>query len=278
MPSLVLELQQEAMNPQVKVSDLLRRALVVATKLNLEEFRAWIEKELKGYKDNKVPSYRSVRGEVKVQNPYHGLQPVIFEDSQHAKSLSESNIGTSIGELEDLLKGDEKGILHVRLPDETVSELAKSLMGMPPVLIVGQAQIYGIVDAVRNGILEWSLKLEKDGILGAESTFSREEKEKAQASSTTYNIQKFVGVMGTVHSNVLQIGDFNSIHAELKHLGIPQADRNRLESIMDQVKDAKGLEKSSLVQQGLSWVLEHGPQLGALAEMLRNWFQSQGGG
>jgi hypothetical protein len=206
------------MNPQVKVSDLLRRALVVATKLNLEEFRAWIEKELKGYKDNKVPSYRNVRGEVKVQNPYHGLQPVIFEDSQHAKSLSESNIGTSIGELEDLLKGDEKGILHVRLPDETVSELAKSLMGMPPVLIVGQAQIYGIVDAVRNGILEWSLKLEKDGILGAESTFSREEKEKAQASSTTYNIQKFVGVMGTVHSNVLQIGDFNSIHAELKHL------------------------------------------------------------
>jgi hypothetical protein len=40
--SLVLELQQEAMNPGVKVSDLLRKALVVATKLNVNEFKQWI--------------------------------------------------------------------------------------------------------------------------------------------------------------------------------------------------------------------------------------------
>lgn len=271
MSSLVLELQHEAMDPQVNVTDLLRKALVVATKLDLNEFLTWIEHELRGY-ENTPPPYRHVQGEVQVNNPYHGWQPVIFEDPEAAKTFSEKPIGQAIGELESLLKNG-KGILYVPLPHELVLRLSRSTFGMPPAFIVGRASISGIIDEVRNVILEWTLKLEKDNILGTGMTFSKQEK--TQASSTTYNIENFTGVMGTVHADVLQIGDYNSIHAELKRLGIPQADRSKLETIMDQVKDARGKEKSSLIKDGVDWVLEHGPQLGALAETLRYWFQSQ---
>ena len=48
MASLVQELQKEALDPNVKVSDLLRKALVVSKKLGIAEIEAWINKELNG--------------------------------------------------------------------------------------------------------------------------------------------------------------------------------------------------------------------------------------
>jgi AbiTii len=39
MTSLVLELQHEAMDPEVRVDDLLRKAVVVATTLGIDDFR-----------------------------------------------------------------------------------------------------------------------------------------------------------------------------------------------------------------------------------------------
>lgn len=122
-------------------------------------------------------------------------------------------------------------------------------------------------------MLEWSLKLEMDGILGEVITFSKEEKSKA--ASATYHIQNFSGVLGNVNAGVLQIGDYNSIHAELKRLGISQEERAKLETIMDRAKDATGTDKAGLIKQGLEWVVAHGAQLGALAEVIRRWFESQ---
>ena len=49
MTSLVLELQHEAMDPQIRIDDLLRKAVVVATTLGLDDFRVWAAKELEGY-------------------------------------------------------------------------------------------------------------------------------------------------------------------------------------------------------------------------------------
>ena len=59
MTSLVEELQRDALDSSVSVLDLLRKALVVATKLNIDEFKEWIELELKGYSGQEtVPDYR----------------------------------------------------------------------------------------------------------------------------------------------------------------------------------------------------------------------------
>ena len=70
MKSLVLELQREAMNPNSRLSDVLRKAMVVATKLKVQDLRVWVESELKGYsKDEEIPSYRKVNGTLKAWNP-----------------------------------------------------------------------------------------------------------------------------------------------------------------------------------------------------------------
>jgi hypothetical protein len=50
MASLIEELQHDALNSNVRVGDLLRKAKIIAVKLDLPEFEKWVENELNGYK------------------------------------------------------------------------------------------------------------------------------------------------------------------------------------------------------------------------------------
>ena len=219
MKSLVIELQREAMNSNSRLSDILRKALVVATKLDVIEFKIWTESELKGYsKGQDIPSYRKVNGSVKAWNPYNGWIPVIVQDSKINKLISNRNIAQPISELESLCyQKDESGDLQVPLPHDWIMKLFSNSeefrLGMVPTLIVDKSQLIGILDAVRNEILNWSLELEKQGILGDGMSFSTEEVNKAKS---VINIKSFKGILGDVSSSNVQFGDYSSIHDVLK--------------------------------------------------------------
>lgn len=272
MSSLVLELQRVAMTPEEKVADIVRKASVVAAKLHMAEFKEWCDNELKGYETRKVPDYRLIRGELKAFNPYNGWIPVMIQDSEIMDKLSYREIGQSIGELQHLYetRSDDSN-LQVPLPHQWIQKIfSKSpeyQMGMIPTLLVGHAQLYGILEAVRNKILEWSLELEAKGIMGDGLTFTKDEVKKA--SHITYNIGTFSGVLGNVTSSQLQIGDYNSIHSDLKSLGIPQNERNELEKILDEMPRANKIEKDTLAKKGLAWVMRNAPALGALSDTIR---------
>ena len=82
MSSLVQDLQREALNSSVPVSDLLRKASIVARKLHIRDFEGWIMLELKGYSEqDEVPGYRIISGQMRVWNPYRGHQPLIVSQS-----------------------------------------------------------------------------------------------------------------------------------------------------------------------------------------------------
>jgi len=49
MNSLVLELQREAMEKSSSTSNLLRKAYVIAKKLDIQELELWVSNELEGY-------------------------------------------------------------------------------------------------------------------------------------------------------------------------------------------------------------------------------------
>ena len=55
MTFLLQELQREAADPDVRVDDLLRNAVEVATTLGIEDFRVWATKELQGYAGETTP-------------------------------------------------------------------------------------------------------------------------------------------------------------------------------------------------------------------------------
>jgi len=83
MSSIVIELQQDAIDKKGSVTDLLRKSFIVAKKLRIADFEEWVTHELNGYEDSKdIPDYRQITGSVKAWNPYHGWQPVFFPNSK----------------------------------------------------------------------------------------------------------------------------------------------------------------------------------------------------
>ncbi len=188
MDSLVLELQKEIINSSSEAADLLRKAYLLAKKLEVKDFEKWLNNELNGYKMNsKPPDYRKVVGSIRAWNPYHGWQPVFVPDSKLQNKLQTRNVIQSIPELETLVGSEHNG-LQMPLPDET-SKLIDFQTKMR--LDISSAQIVNIIERVKNILLEWVLKLEKDGIKGEKMGFTKEEKEKA--SSQHYTVNNFYG-------------------------------------------------------------------------------------
>ena len=56
---IVIQLQREALDENVDIETLLRKAYLVARKLQLKDFEEWISSEQNGYNGD-VPDYRTV--------------------------------------------------------------------------------------------------------------------------------------------------------------------------------------------------------------------------
>ena len=252
--SLILEIQQIAMDNSVEVTDLLRKALLVAKKLGLQEFQVWVGNELYGYKDEKVPYYRKVRAELRLHNPFHGLIPFYFQDSELADTFLNIILVQSIGSIIDLIKSHEPNSTGpiARLSPEQESFLLKTQgeFSLPPVRTISINQLVALVDTVRTKILEWALDLEAQGIIGAGLTFSSTEKIKA-SSPTSIRIENFQGVLGNIENSTftqnlglpIVKGDFESLHKELKKLGIEQNDIDELKVAIENEPEIKKQEK-----------------------------------
>jgi len=277
--SLVLEMQRLAMDSKARVTDVIRAALVVATKLDIPEFREWCEGELSGSFGKQVPEYRRVRGEIKAWNPVlrqyipvmMGGNPSLYE------SLSTKVTTQSIGEIEELHdKTDGGGVLQMPFSPEVMDKFFRNTeeyhLGIIPTVLIGPTHLLKILEAVRNTVLNWSLRLERDGILGRGLTFSPDEKRTAE--HVTYKIEQFTGVLGSVHATSFQLGDYNTIHAELKRLGVPQRERNDIEEILDRLPKADAKTKKSLITRGGDWLKRNASTIGTLSETIRTWLET----
>lgn len=205
MTGLVLELQRDALNKSVHAGDLLRKALVLSRKLNQPEIRKWIELELNGYHEltlddmNTYAPYRVVKGELKCFNPYRGWIPMDVADPEIAEAMRTKSIGQSIAQIEDLLSTTSDSLL-MKFP-ESVKARIMSGMSIPlePAVSLQRQTLVGILDAVRNKLLEWALLLEEKGIHGENMSFSIDEK--VAASSITHTT---INNIGTMNNSQLQ--------------------------------------------------------------------------
>lgn len=178
--SIVIDLQREAARESGKVSTLLRTAYTVARKLNVIEFEAWIKQEMYGYREaEEIPLYREIQGELKFFNPYRGWRPVIIEDEEWHNIISKYLMHEPISELESLISSDNN--ISIKFFGQSRALLAKYTGRNTEFIVsINRNQIEKILSKVKDIILDWSLKLEEDGIMGEGMSFSKEEKEKAR--------------------------------------------------------------------------------------------------
>lgn len=246
------------------ISDLLRKALLVATKLGLREFRQWIECELNGYDSHvNVPEYRKARAELRLINPYNGLIPFYISDKRLADALCNVELRDPVENLQFLANTltKEGSYINVPLSHSQEAILLKSQGGiqLPPVRKLSPNKAIMVIDAVRTRILEWSLELESQGIFGDGIMFSKEEKAKA-TSTPSINIQNFQGVLGNVSktsliqdlSMTVGKGDIEELIRRMSEQGVHEKDLKDLRKAvaLDPIIATDG----SLGQETSNWI------------------------
>ncbi len=183
---IVLQLQAEALDESVDIETLLRKAYLVAKKLGLSEFEEWISQEQNGYHKD-VPNYRMIGGKIKAWNPYYGWTPVVM-DGKIADQLSQFSLGQPISAIADAYKNSD-GTVSYSVSGSLSEFLNENADGIPTQysFFSSSAELHRILSAVRNKLLEWSIILEKNGIIGEGLCFTDVELKTALESSVINN-------------------------------------------------------------------------------------------
>jgi hypothetical protein len=184
--SIVLELQQQAIDSNSDILSLLRKALLVARKLGLKDLQEWIDNELNGYKDiSKIPTYRQIHGELKAWTPYNGWITVVMPDDECEKTFSQRRLFDSIPSLYSLLN-EKRLVIPV---NASGAAIISRLTGFETkyILQISPNAINDIIEQVKNKILDWAIVLEENGIMGEGISFTTEEKSRAQGEPQIVN-------------------------------------------------------------------------------------------
>lgn len=182
MSSIVLELQKEVTLQNCDIVYVLRKAHLIAAKLKLSEFDQWISYELNGYPNqNCTPNYRLMRGELKGFDPYTGWIPAIINHAELENLICKRKIQNSISEIITLCEKSNNGFI---LPFygstlQQLNEMFDSEFPIQYALHISSTAVIDIVEKVKNTVLEWTIKLEAEGILGEGMKFNEEEKKNA---------------------------------------------------------------------------------------------------
>ncbi len=186
MEGIVLELEREALDENVSIEVLLRKAYLVARKLKLTDFEEWINNEQNGY-EGEIPEYRMISGEYKALNSYRGWIPVVLS-ANIAKVIAKVPLHNSISSLYDVCNTSE-GSISFTVGAEITEFLNKSSDGFDTKFSFysSRSEIYRIISTVRNKILDGVLLLEENEIYGEGMTFTEREKEIASTTKVINN-------------------------------------------------------------------------------------------
>ncbi len=203
MDSIILDLQNELIKSKCDVLQVLRKAHLIADKLKMDEFNKWILNELNGYHNNdRLPKYRIVKGELKFWNPVYGWQPVIIKDVKTENAICKEKFYQPISEIISLCQDNDK-ILKVTFAgnmQNALNDWLKPISRTHYALLLSVASVKSIIDRVVNNVLDWTLQLERKGILGENMMFNERERECAKDIHST--IINYYGDTNIINGNI----------------------------------------------------------------------------
>lgn len=202
MASIVLDLQKEILSPNCDIVNVLRKAHLIAVKLKLSDFDQWIQYELNGYPDKEsCPEYRKVRGTLKYFNQYYGWYPIIIPNNEIEKLICERKMSNSISEIVSLSDSPENNLIAELSGGESafLDKHCNMLIPQRYALHISSTAVKDIEEKVKNAILEWTLKLEEEGIVGENMMFT--EKEKDCATNIPQTVNNYYGPTSVINSS-----------------------------------------------------------------------------
>jgi hypothetical protein len=264
MSSVVHDLQKAIVEGKESLTQLLRKTKLIAAKLTVEDVAKWADCELKGYPETeKLPDYRQFLSQhVEVRNPIRGWA--------FAGSLERVfRAPQPIAEIENLA-GNELCFISPRENFPTKDSFASD---WPQRIAIPGSEFKKILEAVRNELLEWTIKLENRGIKGESMSFNEDEKRLA----TNVHIEKFAGVFGNVTNSQVAVNDYSSIAKLLIDQNVPTKERRELEDILEELKTASLEKKKGLIAKAEGWMVKHAETLGTGAEIVGKFIKGLSG-
>lgn len=253
--TLLQDVQAAAIDASVPISTLLRKCAVLASRLNNDVLRAWVAKELNGYKSaDDVPDYRIVGAAASgnLAGPFGSgyknitIPPILLPEWGR-KHAEEVRFTQPIATIENLGKGDElvtapwPGNLIAYMQTKEGNKFSDGLVLYGAWQTVAAASVLGIVDTVRNRVLEFALLLEKEAPAAGEP-----EKPGSGVSDTTVSHLYQTVIHGDVIGNVatgrhavqatsninVNRGDLETLRKLLGDCGIAKSDVDELEAAL----------------------------------------------
>lgn len=186
------------------VLGLLRKTLVIATKLSVPDVRGWVKAEIEGYESGAtLPDYRIVPAHLQSENPYTGewVHTQLIQDNRPFEPnlppppAPKLPIAQPIAQIEAWIESKSPGLRSYLSPE--LQEY--NTLGWTSAWFISKSALTIIPDQIRNRVLNWSLELEDKGILGEGLTFSQHER--FQATTLVANIYFYqnnglVGALG----------------------------------------------------------------------------------
>jgi hypothetical protein len=193
---IIEQIQKDLLDSNVPLSDILRKAKVLASQLENAELSLWASQELDGYPiDKDLPDYRVINtsasglwtnGYWKIPN--QGVPMFKVEDETLRKFLTTIQVIKGIRSIEELakMKDDDKLIVHpdiIALLNSKIGEDGFSFLNL--FYTVGPHDFEQILDTVRNRLLDFILLINKNWDISKDKP--RQEEINKLVNITIYN-------------------------------------------------------------------------------------------
>lgn len=170
-PSLVDQIEQDALDSKVSVSDALRKCVALGGRAHSEELRTWASQELRGYaEDDELPDYRVIQAPIALEAALMGgivsNQPISasqLPDIVQEKVSETLKIQHSVAEIDDFANNAAARGEAAKFSLPKGAEIARYMnhkSGDPSQQItsiywmVSPSTLRGIVDQVRTRLVE----------------------------------------------------------------------------------------------------------------------------
>lgn len=249
--SIIQELINDLVDYNKSLTNTLRKAKILASKSNIPEMSLWIKNELEGYNEKEqIPEYRKqdatnlgfLRGPFGSQ--MRNVAIPVYNLPESIKEFAETCIiGESIGQLESLISSEGE-VYNRKWPAEYLM-IARNYIHLSGGFVLdditqplSKAVFAGIIDNVKNKLLDFLLEIDHDNIdlEGITMNSDKHEKIRSSFSINVYGSNNNVATGEIVNQNnlIVEKNDVESLKKFLKENHISDNDVNDLEQSIKQ--------------------------------------------
>jgi hypothetical protein len=215
-----------------------------------------------------------VSGSTEGFNPYRGWGAITFRTGEQEANWGDAPIGISVPSIEaSLSTAQPGGSFYFPYLAEVKRDLLESLQGANDARIrLEVPQAVGLLQRVRSILLEWTLEMEKQGVLGENMLFSLQERANSagptsQAIHNVYNIEN-VGtlfqsadrsvIQGGVHSKLSSMQQADQFVGQIERLlpasDLPAEVRDEATRAIADVREATASKDEGRLRKGLAYL------------------------